>query len=97
VSKATIEVWNRSQKKPELREAFSNIPRLLEAIKHAKFCHEADWFTVESLFSKDSQRVKYKVIKLLSGEYDNGNGNGKPKQAVGPGQRHPEDANRSGI
>jgi hypothetical protein len=95
-AKATLKGWAKAQKEPEQREAFADIPALLEALKRAKACHGQDWFSVPWLFGTN-KNGEFNVVKVLNGQHDtpwsNSNGNGKPTPP-GPGQRHPADANR---
>ncbi len=97
VAKATLKGWTRAQRDQEQREALSDPPRLLDAIRRASFCHAQGWFSLPWLFATN-KAGEFNVVKLLNGGYE-GNGNGKPKPTLtpGPGQRHPDDANRRGF
>ncbi len=77
-SKAALSGWKKAQKEPEQREAFVDIPALLEAIKRAKFCHGKDWFEVPWLFGKN-KNLQFNVVKILNGGHDNDGNDGKGK------------------
>ena len=94
-AKATLAGWNKAQKEPEQRDVLANIPALLAAIKRADFCHGQGWFSVPWLFGKN-KHGEFNLVRLVDGAHEN-NGNGRPKQTVGPGQRHRDDATRSGF
>ena len=91
IAKAVLAGWRRSQNEPEQREAFTDIPALLEAIQRATFCHGQPWFTPAWLFGKN-RNGEFNALKLLNGDYE-ASGNGRPN-SVGPGQRHQADAGR---
>jgi len=73
--------WKRTSKNPELRQAFNDLERLGAAIRKATWAREQPWFTPESLFAKDSNRLQWKIEKLLNGEYDGDNGHANSKRA----------------
>lgn len=86
-SKAALKGWAKAQGEPEQREAFADIPALLEALKRAKACHGQDWFTVPWLFGTNKNR-EFNVAKVLNGQHDTpwskANGNGKPVRQDSP-------------
>ena len=73
--------WKRLAKEPELRQAFTDLERLGAAIRKATWAREQPWFTAESLFAKDSNRLQWKIEKLLRGDYDGENGHANSKRA----------------
>ncbi|MHB1036057.1 MAG: hypothetical protein ACYC0Y_15565 [Pirellulales bacterium] len=83
--KAVLAGWKRAQRDPELRAAFSDVPRLVAAIGTAHFCHGQPWFSLAWLFTKN-KAGEHVAVKLLSGGFKS---NGKPTtDVIGPGQRH---------
>lgn len=79
-AKAVVKGWRGATADPERREAFKDIPVLLEAIRTARFCHRQDWFSLPWLFgfNKKGEPNGVRVINgLLEGETTNGNGNHK--------------------
>jgi len=64
-----------------LRQAFNDLERLGAAIRKATWAREQPWFTAESLFAKDSNRLQWKIEKLLRGDYDGENGHANSKRA----------------
>ncbi len=81
-SKAAHKGWARAQKDSEQRESFSNVPRLLEAIERAKFCHGQSWFSLPWLFGTN-RNSEFNVVKLLNGGHD-GSGNTKSVRQDSP-------------
>ncbi|NLX56241.1 MAG: helix-turn-helix domain-containing protein [Planctomycetaceae bacterium] len=76
-SKELLRGWRKVEKNKELQEAFSNIPKLLAAIRKASYCHAQDWFSLAWLFG-NNRTGESTVVKLMRGGYDsNGNSNSK--------------------
>lgn len=68
-SRAAIAGWNRAMKIAEQRNALQDIPRVLEAIRGAKFCHSKPWFTVPWLFGRN-KNGEFNILRLLEGGHD---------------------------
>jgi len=89
-AKAILKGWAKAQRDRELRAAFEDIPKLLAAIRKAKFCHGEGWFTLPWLFGKNGNG-EWKAVNLINGGYDNAKGNGKPGRTelpTGAGHSH---------
>lgn len=94
-SKAVLKGWTKAMNEPEQRDALQDIPRLIEAIRSARFCHGQGWFTLAWVFGKN-KNGEFNLTKLLTGAYDSkGNTNessgtggpnhvGRPGRGVGP-------------
>ncbi len=74
--KALLEVYKRIERDGELREAFSDLPAIMAAIRKAKYCHRQPWFTLPWIFTRDKETKELRVHRILNGVYDNGS-NGK--------------------
>jgi hypothetical protein len=91
-AKETVKGWYRAMKNAEQRQALSDIPALLTAIRNAKFCHGQGWFTVPWLFGKN-KNGELNVVRLLAGAHNNGESNHARRQsAIGPGQLFDDNA-----
>ncbi len=95
-AKAALAGWKRAQKEPEQREAFADIPKVIQAIRQAKFCHGQGWFTLPWLFGKN-RNGEFNVVKLLAGAHERGSGNGKRNSATDPGSSYISGASGPGI
>ncbi|MHB1038417.1 MAG: hypothetical protein ACYC0Y_27650 [Pirellulales bacterium] len=85
IPQAVLAGWDRTKREPELREALSDVPALVAAIRRACFCHEQGWFTLPWLLGK-GKTGELNAKKLLNGAYDHASGTGKPHPKPGPGQ-----------
>lgn len=61
--------WNRAQKHADQRAALTDLPRLVEAIRAAGFCHAQPWFTLAWLFGRN-RNGELNIIRLLAGAYN---------------------------
>ncbi|MHB1038017.1 MAG: hypothetical protein ACYC35_26710 [Pirellulales bacterium] len=84
--KAVVNGWRKAQHDPELREALKDIPAIVAAVRRAKFCHAAGWFSLAWLFGKN-KNGENNLPRLLNGafDHDNGRSNGR-SSGPGPGQ-----------
>lgn len=94
-AKAVLAGWKRAQKEPEQRDAFRDIPKVLDAIRQARFCHGGGWFSLPWLFGKN-QNGEFNVVKLLAGAYER-NANGKRNPNDDPGSSYVPGAAGPGI
>lgn len=87
-SQAALHGWNRAQRNGEQREALQDIPRVLQAIRGATFCHGAGWFTIPWLFGKN-KNGEFNIVKLLAGAHDGDPSDGRSSRTsqAGPGGR----------
>lgn len=72
IRKSVIEGWKRVLADEEAREIFADqqaIRKLIEAIPKNTLAVGSDWFSIGSLFEKDTHRIQWKASKLLKGEY----------------------------
>ena len=79
-----LEAFSDDEKPIKLREAFSDVPRIIQAIREASFAHRhrKKWFKLVWLFGKSGKPQERNIGKLLSGNYrdDNSNGTGRSGQ-----------------
>lgn len=69
IAKSVLAAWKRTERDSELRDAVSDVPAVLEAIRRAKFCHRKGWFRFAWLFGKN-KNGELNVRRLLEGVYD---------------------------
>ncbi len=80
--KAILEVYKRLERDDELREAFSDVPAIMAAIRKATYCHGEGWFTLPWIFTRDQHTKELRVQRILNGVYrSKGNGSQKPAAA----------------
>jgi hypothetical protein len=90
--KALLAGWRRAEKDRELGEAVADVPRLLAAIRRARFCHGQGWFTLPWIFGRN-RNGELNATRLLAGCHDGDPaGGGRRGLDVGRGQRHPADS-----
>lgn len=68
-SKEVLRGWRRVQNDPEWRQAFEDIPTLMNRIRDGTFLHGQGWFKFVWLFAKGKTGEK-NVMKILEGSYD---------------------------
>ena len=95
-AKAALAGWKRAQKEPEQQEAFQDVPKVIQAIRQAKFCHGQGWFSLPWLFGKN-RNGEFNVVKLLAGAHNEGAKNGKRNPNTDPGSTYIAGATGPGI
>jgi len=87
-AKAILKGWAKVARERELSDVFADIPRFLNAIRGAKYCHGQGWFTLPWLFGKNRDG-EFKAVKLVNGGYTDANGNGQGREMpTGAGHKH---------
>ena len=79
-SKPILAGWRRVQRDPEAREAFRDVPRLMNAIRGSPFLHGQSWFRFSWLFAK-GKTGEWNARKILDGCYRDSRRNGAPTAA----------------
>ena len=68
-SKVLKAAWKRTKLDKQLREAVSDVPALMAAIRKATFCHKQGWFTPVWLLSKN-KNGELNSERILAGAHD---------------------------
>lgn len=68
-SQALLSCWARTRRDKELREAMTDVPKLMQAVQSSRFCHGKQWFKLTWLFTRNRDTRELAVKRILANEF----------------------------